>query len=92
MLYSLYQLNVATISYTPKLVEGGVGCVAAAYFDQALVVSEISKIIKSFLKTGELSKQAITPKKAKVIVNKRLAKALRLDPSNLMNFGEIHEQ
>lgn len=92
MLYSLYQLNVAAIAYTPKLVEGGVGCVAAAYFDKELVVSEVGEKIESFYKTGALSEQATTPKKAKVIVNERLAKALQLDLSNLMKYGEIHEQ
>lgn len=92
MLYSLYQHNVATIAYTPKLVEGGIGCVAAAYFDKALVVSEIKSRIQSFYETGVLASQASTPKKAKVVVNERLAKALQIDFSHLMMYGEIHEQ
>lgn len=92
MLYSLYKHNVAAIAYTPKLVEGGVGCVAAAYFDKALVVSEIANRIHSFYKTGVLAEEASTPATAKIIVNEQLARSLQLDLSNLMKYGEIHEQ
>jgi len=92
MLYSLHQLDVAAIAYTPKLVESGIGAVAAVYFDKTEVISTVSEVIKSFYNTGRLLEQARTPKKTKVVVNEGLAKVLKLDPSNLMKYGEIHEQ
>ena len=92
MLYSLYQLKVPAIAYTPRLVEGGVGCVVAAYFDKDLVLSEMVNRIHSFYETGELSTTTSTPTKAKVVVNLKLAEAFQLDLRNLMKYGEIHEQ
>lgn len=92
MLYSLYQLKVPAIAYTPRLVDGGVGCVVAAYFDKELVLSEMVNRIHSFYETGELSTTTSTPTKAKVVVNSKLAEAFQLDLRNLMKYGEIHEQ
>lgn len=90
-LYSLYKRNIPAIAYTPKLVEGGVGCVVAAYFDKQIVMSEVTRKINLFYETGELSTATSIPKTAKVSVNPRLAGTLQLDLSNLMKYGEMHE-